>query len=89
MLLSGDELSTAIDHSREHPDVLLRLVASAACGYISVSFVLLLIKLCKLPSRSAAVPPRTAAAAQLRRHAQLPRAHSLRAAARLEPCCPP
>ena len=39
------ELAEAIEHSRAHPSVLPLLVASAVCGYVSVSFVLLLINL--------------------------------------------
>lgn len=44
-LLPTNELADAIAHSAKHPSVLPLLVASAACGYVSVSFVLLLINL--------------------------------------------
>jgi len=39
-----DELTLAIDHSVHHTEVLPLLILSSICGYVSVSFVLLLIK---------------------------------------------
>jgi len=45
VLLPTSELSDALEHSSRHSSVLPQLVASAACGYVSVSFVLLLINL--------------------------------------------
>jgi len=44
-LLFSDELKPAIKHTMHHPTVLPMLVGSSVCGYVSVSFVLLLIKL--------------------------------------------
>ena len=44
-LVGKDELSPAMEHSLVHTEVLPLLIFSAACGYVSVSFVLLLIKL--------------------------------------------
>lgn len=44
-LLPTDELPAALAHSMQHRSVLPLLVTSAACGYVSVSFVLLLINL--------------------------------------------
>ena len=45
LLLPTDELQKAIAHSTDHPDALIMLVVSSVCGYVSVSFVLLLINL--------------------------------------------
>ncbi|KAL1530753.1 hypothetical protein AB1Y20_001652 [Prymnesium parvum] len=46
LAFAGDnELGHAIAHSMENPNVLFMLIASATCGYVSVSFVLLLINL--------------------------------------------
>ena len=45
LLLPTGELGVAIEHSVAHPEVMPLLVASSACGYVSVSFVLLLINL--------------------------------------------
>jgi len=44
-LLPTDELGAAIAHSTSNTAVLPLLVSSAACGYVSVSFVLLMINL--------------------------------------------
>jgi len=45
LLLPTNELSAAVAHSQEQPRVTPLLVLSAVCGYVSVSFVLLLIKI--------------------------------------------
>jgi len=45
VVFGDNELADALEHSRAHPDVAYKLVLSAVCGYVSVSFVLLLIKL--------------------------------------------
>ena len=45
LMLPTDELEEAIAHSIAHPDALVMLVVSSVCGYVSVSFVLLLINL--------------------------------------------
>ena len=41
---SPDEIPNAVAHARKHPEQLPYLVISSVCGYVSVSFVLLLIK---------------------------------------------
>jgi len=45
LLLPTDELGPALKHSHAHPSVLPLIFASAVCGYVSVTFVLLLIHL--------------------------------------------
>jgi len=45
LLLPTEEFGLAVKHSIEHSEVLPYLVMSSVCGYVSVSFVLLLIKL--------------------------------------------
>ena len=45
LLLPTDELPAAVAHSLANSSVLPQLVASAVCGYVSVTFVLLLISL--------------------------------------------
>ena len=44
-LLATDEISEAVEHSLNHPKVIVLLIVSSVCGYISVTFVLLLINL--------------------------------------------
>jgi len=45
LLLPSSELGEALAHSAENPSVVPLLLSSAVCGYVSVSFVLLLINL--------------------------------------------
>jgi len=45
LAISPDEISKALDHASAHSEQIPYLVASSACGYVSVSFVLLLIKM--------------------------------------------
>ena len=45
LLFSPDEIPNAVAHARKHPEQLPYLVLSSVCGYVSVSFVLLMIKM--------------------------------------------
>ena len=42
---SPDEIPNALAHAAKHREQLPYLIVSSACGYVSVSFVLLMIKM--------------------------------------------
>ena len=45
LMLPTGELNEAVEHSAKYPQVVPLIVGSATCGYVSVTFVLLLIKI--------------------------------------------